>query len=206
MPGVQHADGGWQGDEAQADPCARHRLHRGAARRSYLPADNGLHLRPARTPGGRAQQQQPDPAPAGPQSGADESQNQYRPYGGQGAQPTVQKMAELLAQAADPEAQGQQQAESFHIDTQGQVIGLLRPHGDGGGRKQHRRCDDGHVDDPVAGQVSEGHTREYSGTGLGMPICKSLMELHGGNLVINSKPGEGTTVTARFPPERTIRR
>ncbi|MFP6706548.1 MAG: ATP-binding protein [Alphaproteobacteria bacterium] len=39
-----------------------------------------------------------------------------------------------------------------------------------------------------------------------MLICKSLMELHGGNLVINSKPGEGTTVTARFPPERTIRR
>ena len=42
------------------------------------------------------------------------------------------------------------------------------------------------------------------GTGLGLPICKSLMELHGGSLSIDSKDGHGTAVVIAFPAERTI--
>jgi PAS domain S-box-containing protein len=52
----------------------------------------------------------------------------------------------------------------------------------------------------VAGSQSRGH----AGTGLGLPICNSLMVLHGGSLEIASKIGEGTTVTVRFPADRTI--
>lgn len=37
------------------------------------------------------------------------------------------------------------------------------------------------------------------GVGLGLAICKSLMDLHGGSLVIDSALGRGTTVTLRFP-------
>jgi signal transduction histidine kinase len=55
------------------------------------------------------------------------------------------------------------------------------------------------------GQVESGHNRRYPGTGLGLPLTKRLIELHGGTMEIESQPGKGTTVTAQFPRERTAR-
>jgi signal transduction histidine kinase len=55
------------------------------------------------------------------------------------------------------------------------------------------------------GQVKNVSTRDTVGTGLGIPIVKSLIELHGGTLTIESEVGKGTTVFLRFPPERTVR-
>jgi len=46
--------------------------------------------------------------------------------------------------------------------------------------------------------------REREGVGLGLPISKSLIELHGGSLEIDSIEGRGTTVTVRFPTERIL--
>ncbi len=40
------------------------------------------------------------------------------------------------------------------------------------------------------------------GIGLGLPLVKSLIELHGGEFQINSKLGTGTTVALTFPPAR----
>jgi signal transduction histidine kinase len=40
------------------------------------------------------------------------------------------------------------------------------------------------------------------GTGLGLPLAKAMMELHGGSLTIESQPGHGTTVTLTFPVGR----
>ena len=37
------------------------------------------------------------------------------------------------------------------------------------------------------------------GTGLGLPLAKSLVESHGGKLDLKSHPGKGTRVTIRFP-------
>lgn len=45
-------------------------------------------------------------------------------------------------------------------------------------------------------------SRNYEGTGLGLPLSKSLAEVHGGSLELQSEVGVGTTVTVRFPPER----
>jgi len=42
------------------------------------------------------------------------------------------------------------------------------------------------------------------GTGLGLTLCTSLMQLHGGDFAIDSELGTGTTVTVRFPAERTV--
>jgi signal transduction histidine kinase len=49
------------------------------------------------------------------------------------------------------------------------------------------------------GQVDSGLNRKYEGTGLGLPLAKSLVELQGGTLTIDSEPGRGTTVTVRMP-------
>jgi signal transduction histidine kinase len=54
------------------------------------------------------------------------------------------------------------------------------------------------------GQIDSKLSRKNHGTGLGLPICKSLMELHGGSLEVASEPGCGTTITAHFPAARTI--
>jgi signal transduction histidine kinase len=55
------------------------------------------------------------------------------------------------------------------------------------------------------GQIDSHLARKHVGSGLGLPICKSLMELHGGNLVLESVLDEGTTLTANFPANRAVR-
>ncbi|WP_081816647.1 PAS domain-containing sensor histidine kinase [Fodinicurvata fenggangensis] len=42
------------------------------------------------------------------------------------------------------------------------------------------------------------------GVGLGLPLCRELMEMHGGKVALDSRLGEGTKVTASFPPERSV--
>jgi len=54
----------------------------------------------------------------------------------------------------------------------------------------------------VFGQIEGSLIRKYDGAGLGLPLSKQLMEIHGGTLTVTSKKGEGTTVTATFPAER----
>lgn len=53
-------------------------------------------------------------------------------------------------------------------------------------------------------QVNSHTAREFEGTGLGLPICKSLLELHDGSIRIKSEQGEGTTVTLTLPKERLV--
>lgn len=56
------------------------------------------------------------------------------------------------------------------------------------------------------GQADVARSRSSEGTGLGLPLVKSMAELHGGDIALESTPGEGTTVTVRFPPERLVTR
>jgi len=51
-------------------------------------------------------------------------------------------------------------------------------------------------------QADSSLSRKFDGTGLGLALSKSLMELHDGELLIESVEGEGTKVICRFPPER----
>ena len=47
---------------------------------------------------------------------------------------------------------------------------------------------------------TEGMTaRKHEGTGLGLSLVKSMVELHGGDIAMSSELGVGTTVTVRFP-------
>lgn len=51
-------------------------------------------------------------------------------------------------------------------------------------------------------QVADHPTRGHEGTGLGLPIAKALIELHGGELVLSSQLGVGTTARIRLPGGR----
>ncbi|HWR26584.1 MAG TPA: ATP-binding protein, partial [candidate division Zixibacteria bacterium] len=50
-------------------------------------------------------------------------------------------------------------------------------------------------------QLDSGSTRKYGGTGLGLVISKKLVELHGGNVIAESRFGEGSTFTFTLPIE-----
>jgi signal transduction histidine kinase len=56
------------------------------------------------------------------------------------------------------------------------------------------------------GQVDSSLARKYEGTGLGLPLSRQLAELHGGQLILGSAPGVGTTVTVTLPRERLVPR
>jgi signal transduction histidine kinase len=50
--------------------------------------------------------------------------------------------------------------------------------------------------------ANDALTRRFVGTGLGLPLAKALVEMHGGTLTIESAPQRGTTVRIRLPVER----
>jgi signal transduction histidine kinase len=54
------------------------------------------------------------------------------------------------------------------------------------------------------GQARSDLTRDGEGTGLGLPLSRRLMELHQGTLQLESRLGEGTTVTLWFPSQRLL--
>jgi signal transduction histidine kinase len=54
------------------------------------------------------------------------------------------------------------------------------------------------------GQVHNAQSRKHTGTGLGLPLAKAMIELHGGSLRVVSAPGQGTTVSLLFPAERVV--
>ncbi len=55
------------------------------------------------------------------------------------------------------------------------------------------------------GQINDPIYSQGQGTGLGLPLAKAMVELHGGKLDIASKEGKGTRVSLDFPVERTVK-
>jgi signal transduction histidine kinase len=53
-------------------------------------------------------------------------------------------------------------------------------------------------------QIDSKISRKYDGTGLGLPLTKHLVELHGGSMTIESELNRGTTVICLLPRERIV--
>ena len=54
------------------------------------------------------------------------------------------------------------------------------------------------------GQAESTYTRSHGGVGLGLPIVKSLVELHGGRFTMESEYGRGTIARVHLPQERVV--
>ena len=53
-------------------------------------------------------------------------------------------------------------------------------------------------------QIDGSLSRKHDGTGLGLPLVKSLVDVHGGTIELESELGNGTIITIRFPAERVL--
>ncbi|WP_406661753.1 ATP-binding protein [Methanolobus sp. ZRKC3] len=48
-------------------------------------------------------------------------------------------------------------------------------------------------------QIDSFYTRNYDGTGLGLALVKQLVEMHGGNITVESEIGKGSKFIFSFP-------
>ncbi|MGE5546206.1 MAG: sensor histidine kinase [Solirubrobacterales bacterium] len=53
-------------------------------------------------------------------------------------------------------------------------------------------------------QIGDAMARSHGGTGVGLPLTKALVDLHGGHIAVASAPGKGTTVRVSLPPSRIL--
>src|SRR5262245_2851091 len=49
-------------------------------------------------------------------------------------------------------------------------------------------------------RADKSRARADGRSGLGLAICKAIVDAHGGTIEVTSRPGDGTTITVRFPP------
>ncbi|WP_437290573.1 ATP-binding protein [Sorangium sp. So ce406] len=100
----------------------------------------------------------------------------------------VQVFVNLLANARDASEPGATIAVRGRIEA-GEIVVEVEDHGSG-------------IPEELLGEVLEPFVttkRDPSGTGLGLPLSRSIVQDHGGTLALRSAVGQGTTVVVRLP-------
>jgi signal transduction histidine kinase len=54
------------------------------------------------------------------------------------------------------------------------------------------------------GQAESAYARLHGGVGLGLPIVKSLVQMHGGRFIVTSEVDAGTTTRVHLPADRVL--
>src|SRR6185369_9068485 len=54
------------------------------------------------------------------------------------------------------------------------------------------------------GQINSQIAQTHQGTGLGLPIAQSMARLHGGDIIAQSRLGQGTRMTLILPESRIV--
>lgn len=86
---------------------------------------------------------------------------------------------------------------SAKMDSHNDMLLIVRDYGVGIPKERIKEAMEpfGQINDPTRSNTQQG-------TGLGLPLTKAMAELHGGELILDSDSGKGTTVTIRFPRQR----
>lgn len=109
-----------------------------------------------------------------------------------------QMLINLLANSVKFTPEGGSVTLSAHVESDGKLIARVADTGIGISEQDIER-----VMEPF--EQSQDSTTEISaGTGLGLFLVKSMMELHGGELTIESEKGVGTTMSLHFPANRSL--
>ncbi len=58
---------------------------------------------------------------------------------------------------------------------------------------------------PFERAAESGNQVDTHGAGLGLPLAKALLEMHGGELIVESKPKKGTVISLRLPASRVMK-
>lgn len=82
-------------------------------------------------------------------------------------------------------------------EQKGKTCILVTDHGIGIEAKKQQK-----IFDPFY-RVDKSRSRQTGGTGLGLPICKRIADLHGADLSVHSVPGKGTTMKLTLPTVTT---
>jgi signal transduction histidine kinase len=77
---------------------------------------------------------------------------------------------------------------------------------DGSARVQVADRGRGMTDDVLRQALLPFYSTKQTGTGVGLPLCREIVEAHGGSLRIQSRPGAGTAVSFALPPRKPGRR
>jgi CheY-like chemotaxis protein len=104
----------------------------------------------------------------------------------------------LLANAARFTERGQVRVSASHDQAHGEVVVCVSDTGPGLPPEEHARIFDAFY------QVANPLRRKHGGSGLGLAVCKTFVELHGGRIWVESKPGEGSRFSFSLPVHARI--
>jgi signal transduction histidine kinase len=110
----------------------------------------------------------------------------------------MQILSNLLSNAVKFTPEGGSVALEAGRDAAGDLVIAVRDSGIGIAPEQIP-----HLFEPFA-QADSGLNRKFEGAGLGLPLTKAMVELHGGSVAIESAPRAGTVATVTLPARRIL--